>query len=117
MSRAKGVVAEAFAKDFLISQGLSWVESNYFCKVGEIDLVMREENIWVFVEVKARASTLYGHAVESVTPSKQRKLAKAAWHYLLAKKIHQPITRFDVLALEGTQPQMTWLKNAFGSEL
>lgn len=115
MSQRTGFKAEQRACAFLLTQGLQWVESNYRCRWGEIDLIMREGNDLVFVEVRARTSVSFGGAVASVTYGKQQKLIKTAIHYLWSKKMHdkQPV-RFDILGLEGTEPQIEWIKNAFG---
>jgi len=115
MSLKTGFAAEQRARDFLRAQGLQWVESNYRCRWGEIDLIMREKNCLVFVEVRARASGAFGGAAASVTYNKQQKLIKTATIYLLSKKLHdkQPI-RFDVLGFEGKESEIQWIKNAFG---
>ena len=115
MSIAQGLVAEEQAKDYLQAQGLKWVESNYRCKMGEIDLVMFDRDCLVFVEVKARKNNSYGGALVSIGVQKQRKLIKTASLYLLVKKLHDkhPV-RFDVVTIEGVPPKIDWIKNAFG---
>ena len=117
MSQKIGFLAEQHARDYLTSQGLQWIESNYLCRMGEIDLIMRDSDYMVFVEVRARASNSFGGAVASVTRSKQQKLIKTASLYLLVNKLYdkQPI-RFDVLSIEGVPPSISWIKNAFGSD-
>lgn len=115
MSQAIGFLAEETAKNYLISQGLQWVLSNYRCKLGEIDLIMRDSDYLVFIEVRARASDEFGGALESVTYGKQRKLIKAATLYLLANKLlDKQLIRFDVLCIEGVPPKISWIRNAFG---
>lgn len=113
MSLKAGLAAEELARNYLLTQGLQWIESNYRCRWGEIDLIMQEKNYLVFVEVKARASSAFGGAVASVSYAKQRKLIKTATYYLLAKKLHekQPM-RFDVLGFESQK--IEWIQNAFG---
>lgn len=115
MSLKLGFRAEQQARSYLRAQGLQWIESNYRCRWGEIDLIMQDKEYLVFVEVRARASSSFGGAVASVTYSKQQKLIKTATTYLVAKQIlgKQPV-RFDVLGLEGTNLQINWIKNAFG---
>ena len=117
MSRKMGSLAEQQACDYLVAQGLHLVESNYNCRVGEIDLIMREGSCMVFVEVRARASNAFGGALASVSYSKRQKLIKTASLFLLTKKLYdkQPI-RFDVLSIEGKPSSITWIKNAFGSD-
>lgn len=117
MSREKGFLAEAIARDYLVTNGLIWVESNYTCRFGEIDLIMRERNAWVFVEVRARVSAAFGGAIASVTPSKQQKIIKTASHYMLVNRLkNQYPVRLDVVGLQGDPPQIAWIKNAFGAD-
>lgn len=114
MSQKAGALAEQHAREYLIAQGLQWVDSNYRCRLGEIDLIMRDGVYLVFIEVRARASKAFGGAMASVTYSKQQKLIKTASLYLLVNKLHdKQAIRFDVLALEGTPPRIEWVKNAF----
>ena len=115
MSLQMGFAAEQHAREFLCKQGFRWIESNYRCRLGEIDLIMHDHDYIVFVEVRARASGEYGTAVQSVTYAKRQKLLRTATLYLQTKKLYdkQPC-RFDVVSLDGAKPQITWIKNAFG---
>ena len=114
MSQKIGFAAEKYASDYLQKQGLKLVESNYSCRVGEIDLIMRDGEFLVFIEVRARTVATYGNALESVNYFKQKKLIKAASYYLLTKKQTNSPCRFDVFALDGVKPTISWVKNAFG---
>lgn len=115
MSRNKGFAAEQQAQAYLVTQGLKWVTSNYQCRFGEIDLIMRDGNYLVFVEVRARSSSVFGGAVASITLSKQEKILKTASHYMLINKLMDKLpARFDVLSLEGEALAVHWIKNAFG---
>lgn len=117
MSQQIGFRAEAYAKEYLIAQGLVWVLSNYHCRVGEIDLIMRDGEYLVFVEVRARKSRAYGGAAASITHSKRQKLLKAASYYVLSNPRFETYPmRFDVLSLDGMPPTITWIKNAFGGD-
>ncbi len=117
MSLKIGLLAEKHALDYLISKGLHWVDSNYRCRMGEIDLILRDGEYLVFVEVRARSSQAFGGAIASVTFSKKQKLIKTALHYLSAKKLHdKQAIRFDVLTIDGVPPKMTWVKDAFGAD-
>lgn len=112
---AKGMRAEVYARNYLVEQGLTWLMSNYRCRLGEIDLVMQTPQAeLVFVEVRRRTSDRFGGAVASVTRSKQQKLMKAASLYLMTHpELGQHGVRFDVFALDGSPPQVTWVKQAF----
>jgi putative endonuclease len=108
----QGEAAEQQAVDYLSQRGLKVVSRNFRCKVGEIDLIMREKRTLVFVEVRYRQTDDYGSALESITPSKQRKLLAAANFYLQKNRIDQPC-RFDVVAISGSgHSRTTWIKDA-----
>lgn len=117
MSLTIGQVAEELAKDYLTSQNMRWVESNYRCRLGEIDLIMRDGDYLVFVEVRQRTSSAFGGASTSITKSKQQKILRTASLYLQTKKLHdKQACRCDVVSIDGTPPQITWIKNAFGAD-
>ncbi len=111
MSR-RGREAEQLAFEYLGRHGLTNVERNYRCRFGEIDLIMRDGQTLVFVEVRMRVSGSFGGARESIDTHKQRKLMAAARHYIGSTgKI--PDCRFDAVLLNGDS-QVEWIKNAFG---
>ena len=72
MSQTIGFQRERQARDYLVAQGLEWVSSNYRCRLGEIDLIMRDKAHLVFVEVRARSSTAFGGAAASVSYNKTK---------------------------------------------
>src|SRR5579863_8818519 len=92
-----GQQAEERAYTFLEKKGLTLLARNYRCKLGEIDLIMRDTQHIVFVEVRHRSSNAFGSAIESVTAIKQRKIIKTAAHYLLTQKWFDKVScRFDI---------------------
>ncbi|MBI5883819.1 MAG: YraN family protein [Elusimicrobia bacterium] len=101
MSRAKGSQAESSAADFLEKKGFSILERNYRLPFGEIDLVAREGDTVVFVEVKARSGSGFGGPEASVGSVKQRKLVRTAQAWLRSRRWEGP-ARFDVVAIEGS---------------
>jgi len=116
-----GDAAEQAALDYLINQGLSRLDTNYHSRYGEIDIVMAEGKVIVFVEVRYRKNNYYGGGATSITPSKQKKLIKTANHYLQHHQANVEC-RFDVmdmspagLASAETKQLFTfnWIKNAF----
>jgi putative endonuclease len=107
----RGKTAEDQALDFLINKGLIPVARNYRCKQGELDLIMRDRNSLVVIEVRYRKSDVYGSAMESITPSKQAKIIAATQHYLSTLTADTPL-RFDVIAISGKN-SINWIKNAF----
>jgi len=116
-SHARGRVTEAFAENYLIEHGLVAIDRNVHCRQGEIDLVMRDDDTFVFVEVKYRKNNHFGSAIESVSLAKQNKIRHCVAFFFHKANLNEYNTpcRFDVIALEGNinQPQVTWLKNAF----
>ena len=117
MSLQKGFVAEDLARDYLERRGLVWKTSNYRSKMGEIDLIMQDDGYLVCVEVRARAVATFGGALESVTLAKQRKILKVAAYYLQSHaSFDQYPCRFDVVALQGQPPTISWIQNAFGMQ-
>jgi putative endonuclease len=95
-----GRKAEDLAAAFLQAKGLTIIEKNFLAKVGEIDIVAKDGDEIVFVEVRARASSEYGGAAASVGGVKRRKLIKAAQLWLQARN-WDGACRFDVVAVEG----------------
>lgn len=113
---ARGAQAEAEACAYLQRHGLQLVERNYRCAHGEIDLIMREQQTLVFVEVRYRAGTNFGGAAASVDARKQARLIAAALHYMQRHRgaCRQPC-RFDVMALApGARAEaVVWIRSAF----
>ena len=95
-----GKKAEDLAAEHLQAKGFLVVERNFRAKVGEIDLIMKDGEEMVFVEVRARASRGYGGAAASVDAAKRRKVARGARVWLAARGWEGPC-RFDVVAVEG----------------
>ena len=112
-TQTSGQRGEATAAHFLQQRGLRLRERNYACRLGEIDLVMQEDDSLVFVEVRYRSNPTRGDGVESVTAAKQKKLTKAALHYLQRHKLLDRVPcRFDVVAIDAKQ-HVNWIKDAF----
>jgi putative endonuclease len=112
MSRQRGQHYEALALSFLQNQKLTLLAKNYAACGGEIDLIMFDKETFVFVEVKARSSLSYGFGYEFVEQQKQRKLIKAAKHFLNGQlRPHRSNARFDVLSID--KGKITWIQNAF----
>jgi putative endonuclease len=109
-AQSSGEAGEETAARFLVSHGLRIVERNYRTRMGEIDLIARDGDVLVFVEVRLRADARFGGAAASVGFAKQRRLAAAARRYLL-RLGREPRCRFDVVTLEHGAPE--WLRGAF----
>ena len=111
LGRRRGTDAEHEARAFLETQGLRFVAANYHSRRGEIDLVMRDGESLVFVEVRLRNNPGYGSAAASVDWRKQRKLVATAEHYL-QRHPHDGPARFDVVAIARGNT-IDWIRNAF----
>lgn len=109
-----GREAEDAALQHLLRQGLTLVARNYRCRMGELDLIMRDGEALVFVEVRYRRSSRFGGALESVDGRKRARLVQAALHYLQSSAADRP-SRFDVVALTGAAGSLSlqWIKDAF----
>ncbi|WDE12600.1 YraN family protein [Thalassomonas haliotis] len=116
-TRDIGRQTEALAANYLLEQGLTLVAKNFSAKTGEIDLLMQEQKVLVFVEVKYRKQAHFGGALAAVSATKQKKIRQTAEFYLQQAGLNAYNTpcRFDVVTLQGSieRPQITWLKNAF----
>ena len=116
----QGEDAEAACSRYLKSQGLKLLSTNFSCRLGEIDIIMLDNNMLVFVEVRFRKNNNFGDGLESITAAKQRKLRRTAELYLQQNSQYEN-ARFDVVSMSknaqtwsGKQKYtFDWIKNAF----
>jgi putative endonuclease len=109
---------EDLARRYLEGRGLGFLERNYRCRAGEIDLVMREGSTLVMVEVRLRADAAHGSAAATVGLRKQRRFILAARHLMLTRPAYRKLAaRFDVVAIDAaggeSAPKVTWIRDAF----
>jgi putative endonuclease len=103
---------EQLAEQHLQARGLIAISRNYNCKYGEIDLIMREQNTLVFVEVKYRKNNRFGGAISALNQSKIQKLRRSIYHYLESNKLQNVPIRIDFVAIEGlSSDNIKWIKN------
>lgn len=109
-----GQKAEALARKHLEAKGYQFIAQNFSCKLGEIDLIMLDNQQLVFVEVKARHSNRYGYPEEFVTPSKLRKILRTAQLFMQTHTEFPQSGRIDIISILGstTKPQITHLIDA-----
>ena len=108
---ASGAQAEALAATFLASKGLAIVARNVRSRFGEIDLVARDGDTLVFVEVRLRRSARFGGASESITAAKRARILAAAEGYLAALP-RTPACRVDAVLLDGLDAtRIEWLRD------
>lgn len=115
-SQRIGEHGERTAEKFLCQNGLKCLQRNYRCRLGEIDLIMQDDEHLVFVEVRQRKDARFGSALATVTVSKQRKLILAAQHFVMTHKISgRQALRFDVVGITSgsSEPVIDWIANAF----
>lgn len=113
---AFGKEGEALACAALRRRGYAILQRGYRTRVGEIDIVAREGDAIVFVEVKARMDDRFGGAAAAVTPAKQYRLTQVALDYLSRHRLHDRPCRFDVVTVEvraDGAPRIDVFVNAF----
>ena len=110
-----GKEGEAIAVQQLKKDGYKILETNYLTKLGEIDIIAKDRDTIVFVEVKARRSVHYGSPKEAVSTQKQKKISLVALYYLKTTNQMTTKARFDVVAvnLNRDKPRVEIIKNAF----
>ena len=115
-AKARGAAAERLAGAWLRRRGLRPLDANYRCRAGEIDLVMRDGDTLVFVEVRYRKSDRFGSGAESVDRAKQHRIVRAASRYLQQHpRWANDVCRFDVISVSGDEgnPEIEWIRHAF----
>lgn len=116
-----GKAGEKIAEHFLKENGYSIIETNFRCRLGEIDIIAAEGDYLVFVEVKTRRNLLYGFPVESINRKKINSIIKTAQAYLKLKNIKNINLRFDVVEVimdnkKGEeQKEVKLIRNAFNA--
>ena len=108
-----GAIAEQIASQFLIKKKLQLIEKNYHCRQGEIDLIMQDKNVLVFIEVRYRKQTKHGSAIETIQHHKLKRIQTAINHYIMTNNLGYIPCRIDVVGLHGNlqQPDINWIKN------
>jgi len=106
-----GLSGEQIAEDFLVQQGMQTITRRYRGGDGEIDLIMLDQDVIVFVEVKSRPGGQRGSGVMAVTPAKQRRLSHAALAFLVEREWTERFVRFDVI--EISRAGILHIPNAF----
>lgn len=115
-TREIGNTGEDIACQFLTEKGWQILARNYYAGHSEIDIIAKEGGIYVFIEVKLRASIRYGHPVEYVTPEKVEHVFGAAEHWMREQQLAGKPMRFDVIGIlksGSNPPDITHLKDAY----
>ena len=104
--KSPGAWGEDLALRYLIQHGYTLLERNYRTRRGEIDLIVRKDDILVFVEVKLRRQTAFGDPLEAVTYRKQNTIRSVAEHYLYTRNQPFDTLRFDVIGILVDRPEV-----------
>lgn len=106
-----GLTGEARAEEYLCRQGMTILARRFRGNDGEIDLIMQDDEVLVFVEVKSRPTARAGTGLRAVTPAKQRRMTHAALTFLTERGLLDRQVRFDVVEL--THDGILHIPNAF----
>jgi putative endonuclease len=111
----KGMAGQREAEKYLTDKGFTVLERNYRLRSGEIDLIAKDNDYTVFIEVKYRSGLSYGYPCESVTLLKQNKIKKTALHYITTHSPDLCDYRFDVVEVlfNNGSNEITHIENAF----
>lgn len=114
-ARGKGSAAEKIAESFLRSQGIEILENNYRYGKGEIDIIARDGEVLVFVEVKSKRTDESGRPEDEVDTRKQTQIRHIAEGYLHEHSIRDTACRCDVVAIVGDEKEhiIRYYKDAF----
>lgn len=107
----RGAAAEHSAAALLVDAGYDIVARNFRCKAGELDIIARDGDVLVFVEVRSRSDDDHGAAIEMIGRAKQRQVIRVARYYLAAAEPRFERCRFDVVAITAGEPIL--LRDAF----
>ncbi len=110
-TKIPGRYGEALAFNYLIENNYKILNTNFSCKLGEIDIIAQKDGYIIFIEVKARSSKLFGLPREAVTYNKQQHIKRAALYYLQKTKNMDKFCRFDVVEILGDK--INHIENAF----
>ena len=115
-NKSTGDLGERLAREYLESRGYRILDTNYRCPRGEVDIVARQDDFLVFVEVRTRTSLNYGSPEESVTPAKKGRLIATAQHYRQGHYNMPASWRIDFVGVmldpKGGPPRIDHIPNA-----
>jgi len=114
-TKSKGSIGEILAERYLNNLGYKFIARNYICKIGEIDLIYKDKDYYVFVEVKTRLNDRFGEPREAINFKKQQKIKRVAEFYLISNNLYDKNCRFDCIEVLGNEKdnKLEYYKNAF----
>ena len=116
---AAGEAGESLACDYLKKKGYEIVARNFRCRSGEVDVIAKDGDATVFVEVKDRSSNGHGSGAEAVTFGKRRRVIRAAQLFSAAHGLFETAQRFDVISIDresGGAPRLKHDQGAFDAD-
>lgn len=116
MTKELGFQGEHLALEKIISLGYKVLAKNYTCKLGEIDIIAKDKDTLVFIEVRTKSNKKFGLPQETVNIKKQNKIKKVAQYYLVKNNLLDFYCRFDVIGItwqNNCKPQIEIIKDAF----
>ncbi len=111
-----GKSGEETVAKYLETKGYKILTTNYRCKRGEVDIIARDGQVLVFIEVKTRSGLGYGSPAAAVDKRKQQQISRAAQYYLAEQNLFDSPARFDVVSVlcdDTKQQQIDHINNAF----
>ena len=110
-----GKEGERIAEAYLRKKGYKIIERNFRCALGELDLIVLDRRVLVFVEVKTRTGDASGTPFEAVAFRKQQKMIQAAQYFIAQRRLQQRDSRFDVVGISwpGRELLVEHIENAF----
>ncbi len=114
MSKKLGSSGEQLAREYLIDKGFRIIESNFFTRFGEIDIIAYRDKTYHFVEVKTRRSNQYGTALEAISNNKYRHMMKTIQIYLTRKDLHDNYISVDLICIDigkNNKVEVEWVEN------
>lgn len=113
-NQALGARGEALAEQFLIEQGFRLIDKNWRCRYGELDLLMRDGDSYVAVEVKTRTSVRYGTPLEAITAQKASRLRRLLLEWIREHGVRGAKLRVDgvgvIVSPDGSEPRIDHLR-------
>ncbi|MBS4536066.1 YraN family protein [Clostridium sp. D2Q-14] len=112
-NRNKGNYGEQTAIEYLLNKDYKILEKNFTTKIGEVDIIAKDNDIVVFIEVKLRRNSKYGYPFEAVDYKKQKKIINVAQLYVKYKKLYNTQLRFDIIEVYLDNNYINHISNAF----
>ena len=111
--RAVGNYGESIAVEYLKKKAYKIIERNFRCPFGEIDIIAKENNTIVFVEVKSRKSKDFALPEQAVDRNKQKNIIKVAQYFLNKNNLRNVPCRFDIVSFIENESEIKLIRNAF----